>query len=92
VALRCRDKGGPALALQVLVYGVFNLRSMDTASYEEFAEGYFLTRVEMEWCRNFRVLQPENHTHPYRPPLLAEDLRGGGTRVGDHGRVRCAAG
>lgn len=76
VALKCRDEGDPALALQVLVYGAFNLRSMDTASYAEFAEGYFLTRAGMEWSRDLYVPQPEDRSHPYASPLLAEDLRG----------------
>ena len=40
-----------ALALQVLVYPVTNLASFDTASYQEFGEGYYLTRAEMEWFR-----------------------------------------
>jgi acetyl esterase len=76
VALKCRDGGGPPLALQVMVYPVTNLDSFDTASYREFAEGYNLTRSEMEWFRACYLARPEDGAHPHASPLLAPDLRG----------------
>jgi acetyl esterase len=49
VALIARDKGGPALRLQSLVYPVADY-SLSTPSYETFAEGYgLLTRGAMRW-------------------------------------------
>src|SRR5688500_17697127 len=49
VAQQLRD-AGPAIRFQLLVYPVTDLR-MDTASYVDNAEGYFLTRATMEWFR-----------------------------------------
>lgn len=74
--LKSRNEGGPALALQVLVYPVTNLVSFDTASYREFADGYYLTRAEMEWFRGHYLAQPEDAQDPYASPLLAPDLSG----------------
>jgi acetyl esterase len=76
MCLKARDEGGPPLALQVLVYPVTNLASFDTPSYREFAEGYYLTRAEMEWFRGHYLASVEDASHPYASPLLAEDLRG----------------
>lgn len=76
MCLKSRDEGGPALALQVLVYPVTNLASFDTPSYREFAEGYYLTRAEMEWFRGHYLARTEDAQSPYASPLLAPDLRG----------------
>lgn len=48
VALRARDMGTPAIVGQVLVYPAVE-PGFDTTSYREFAEGYGLTKLEMEW-------------------------------------------
>ena len=76
MCLKSRDEGGPALALQVLVYPVTNLASFDTPSYREFAEGYYLTRAEMEWFRGHYLARIEDAQSPYASPLLAPDLHG----------------
>jgi acetyl esterase len=76
MCLESRDEGGPALALQILVYPVTNLASFETPSYREFAEGYYLTRAEMEWFRGHYLARTEDAQHPYASPLLAPDLRG----------------
>lgn len=76
VALKSRDEKGPAIAGQAMVYPVTNLASFDTPSYEEFADGYQLTRASMEWFRNHYLREPEDGLHPYASPLLAPDLSG----------------
>jgi len=76
MCLKSRDEGGPALALQVLVYPVTNLASFDTPSYNEFAAGYYLTRAEMEWFRGHYLANTEDALNPYASPLLAPNLRG----------------
>ena len=76
ISRKCRDDAGPVLALQVLVYPVTNLASFDTPSYQEFAEGYFMTRTEMEWFRDCYLSKAEDGQNFDASPLLAPDLRG----------------
>lgn len=76
VALKSRNEKGPAIALQVMVYPVTDLSSFETPSYREFAEGYQLTKAEMEWFRDHYLSTMEDASDPYASPLLANDLRG----------------
>src|SRR5215470_8002554 len=48
MALMARDRRGPALVQQTLVYPVTNY-DLDTRSYRENATGYLLTRDGMRW-------------------------------------------
>jgi len=76
VCLKSRAAGGPPIALQILVYPVTNLCAFDTPSYQEFAEGYYLSRAEMEWFRSHYLAKREDGQHPHASPLLAPDLAG----------------
>jgi acetyl esterase len=74
VALMARDRGGPALVLQVLGIPVTDL-TMSQPSVHELAEGYLLTRAGIrDYCRHY-ISSPEQGRHPYASPLLAPDLR-----------------
>ncbi len=73
-ALIARERGGPALAYQVLIYPVTNY-SFDTASYSDNAEGYFLTTDAMRWFWD-HYLGGADGTHPHASPLRAPDLSG----------------
>jgi acetyl esterase len=75
IALRSRDESGPHIALQVMVYPVTNLSSFDTASYREFADGYSLTRTEMEWFRDHYLANPGDARSSHASPLLEPNLR-----------------
>jgi len=55
---------------------VTDLSSFDTPSYEEFAEGYFLTRRLMEFFRDHYLASPKDGRNHHASPLLAPDLRG----------------
>jgi acetyl esterase len=48
VALLARDDGGPAIALQALLYPVTDVGT-ETQSYRDFSEGFLLTRDSMRW-------------------------------------------
>jgi acetyl esterase/lipase len=48
VSLMAKEKGGPALRSQVLLWPVTDA-GMDTRSYEEFGNGHFLTKSMMAW-------------------------------------------
>jgi len=75
VALMARDAGGPTLALQVLQYPVTDL-SAETRSYQDFAEGYTLTRTGMRWFKAHYLDKPEDARDWRVSPLLAPSLAG----------------
>ena len=75
VARLARDAGGPPLAAQLLVYPGVDFGDGDYASRTENAEGYFLTRADMEWFRGHYVGDADV-TDPRLSPLLAGDLTG----------------
>jgi acetyl esterase len=75
LALAFRDKGGPDLALQVLIYPVVNYE-FNTASYHEYAAGYGLTRDSMWYFWRSYLPTPTDGESPYASPLLAKDLGG----------------
>jgi acetyl esterase len=74
-ALRARDRGGPELALQVLVCPVMD-HDMTTPSYRERGSGpdLFLTAKDMEWFWNCYVPDPAMRSVPDASPLRAESL------------------
>jgi acetyl esterase len=75
VALMARDRSGPSLAFQLLVYPV-TAPDFDTASYRQNAEGYGLTLDAMRWYWDHYLQGPEDASNPYAAPLVAENLRG----------------
>ena len=48
VTLMAKERGGPSFSAQLLYYPVTDA-GMDTGSYHQFADGYFLTRAGMAW-------------------------------------------
>jgi acetyl esterase len=75
VALMARDRGGPSLRHQLLIYPVAN-HAFDTKSYEENKQGYLLSREMMRWFWNHYLARPEDGSHPYASPLRAASLAG----------------
>jgi acetyl esterase len=76
VALMARDRQGPEIAFQVLVYPATDLAGMETASYRENGEGYLLTADSMRWFRDHYVPDEARRSEPYCSPARAEDLSG----------------
>jgi acetyl esterase len=74
VALRAREAGVP-VSLQVLVYPITD-HSFDTASYEECAEGYGLTRDGMRWFWDTYLGPSQDGSPPDASPLRATELAG----------------
>jgi acetyl esterase len=75
-ALRARDRGGPALALQVLVYPVTD-HDMTTASYvERGGEDALMGRRSMQWFWDHYIPDPADRANPEASPLRAPDLSG----------------
>jgi acetyl esterase len=74
VALGARDRGGPAIAFQLLVYPVLDAAA-DTASWREHAEGFHLTAAGMRWYWD-HYLGGADGAAPDASPLRAASLGG----------------
>jgi acetyl esterase len=75
VCLMARDRGGPSLAFQLLVYPVTD-RNFGTGSYQENGEGYGLSKDGMSWYWDQYLSSPSDASNPYAAPLQATDLSG----------------
>ncbi len=73
VALMARDREGPRIDLQVLIYPITDY-NFNTPSYTENKEGYLLTRDLMKWFWNHFIDDEGEANHPYVSPLRAENL------------------
>jgi len=72
-ALMARDRGGPALRFQLMIYPVTDCGT-ETASYRENGEGYFLTTGMMRWFWDKYLADPKQASEGYASPLRAADL------------------
>ena len=77
VTLLAKERGGPRIALQVLFYPVTDA-TFDTASYDQFADGPWLTRRAMQWFWDGYAPDVAARGAPTASPLRAtlEHLRG----------------
>jgi acetyl esterase len=73
--LLARDRGGPKIAFQLLVYPA-TCREPVGSSRERYADGYWLTAAAMEWFWDRYLADDEAAASPYASPLLAESLAG----------------
>ena len=75
-AMMNKDRGGLDLAGQVLLYPVVDA-NFETASYRQFAEGWYLTRDGMKWFWD-KYADPVQRSESYASPLNADlnTLRG----------------
>ncbi|WP_343306337.1 alpha/beta hydrolase [Chitinophaga niabensis] len=70
VALMAKDKGGPEIKLQVMLWPVTDA-NFETASYNEMAKGRFLTKKMMEWFWDNYLPQKKKRNEIYASPLKA---------------------
>lgn len=77
ITLMAKQRGGPTLAAQLLFYPVTDA-GFDTASYEQFATGYFLSREGMHWFWDQYTTDPAQRAEITASPLRAtlDDLVG----------------
>jgi acetyl esterase/lipase len=77
LTLMAKERGTVSFVQQVLFYPVTDA-SFDTASYREFADGYFLSRTGMQWYWDQYTTDPEERAQITASPLRAsvEQLRG----------------
>lgn len=77
VALVAKANGGPKLRAQVLFWPVTNA-NFENASYDEFANGHFLTKGMMKWFWDAYTTDPKQRQEINASPLQAtpEQLKG----------------
>jgi acetyl esterase/lipase len=77
VALMAKNKNGPALRAEILFWPVTDA-NFETASYNQFAEGHFLTRNMMKWFWDNYTTDLAKRKEIMASPLQAsiEQLRG----------------
>ena len=72
LALMANERGDVRFVQQSMYYPVTDA-AMDTGSYEQFAEGYFLTAKAMAWFWDAYLPDVERRSEPYASPLRASD-------------------
>lgn len=73
-ALRCRDAGGPKIALQVLLTPMLRHRE-PTPSRHTYGQGYGITSALLDWYSD-QYAPGAAGEEPYHAPLRAEDVSG----------------
>lgn len=76
VAQMARDRSGPALRFQLLIYPAVGLYSDDRVSLSENAEGFGLTRERMAWFTDHYAPDVARREEAYHAPIRATDLSG----------------
>lgn len=72
LTLLAAERGDVRFVCQSLYYPVTDA-AMDTASYAQFAEGYFLTAKSMTWFWDAYAPDLERRLEPFASPLRASD-------------------
>ncbi|MDM3886925.1 alpha/beta hydrolase [Pseudomonas sp. BCRC 81390] len=77
VALKAKEAGTPKLRFQALLWPVTDA-NFNNGSYNQFAEGHFLTRNMMQWFWNSYTSDPRQRDDIHASPLRAslEQLKG----------------
>jgi acetyl esterase/lipase len=70
VALMAKEKGGPELKCQIMLWPVTDA-NFETESYHEYADGYFLSRAMMMWFWNAYAPDHTQRREIYASPLQA---------------------
>jgi len=75
VTLAALERGGPALAFQVLIYPPMDHRA-DTPSLRQSAGGDFFDRRSIAWCWSHYLAREADGNDPLASPLRARNVRG----------------
>ena len=75
VSIAARDRGGPTIAAQLLLYPVTDF-AFTTASYADNGEGYLLQRATMQWFWAHYLGAGDLGKDPYAAPARADSLVG----------------
>lgn len=74
VSLMVKDKNGPPITCQVLVYPSTNIFALNSNSWSQFANTVNLSTKDMEKYISLYVPKKEERKTPYASPLLRKDL------------------
>jgi acetyl esterase len=69
-SLMARDRGGPALSAQLLIYPMI-AADFETESYRLYDNGFYNPRPALRWYWDQYVPSPADRAHPYASPLQA---------------------
>jgi len=72
LALMAKERGDVRFVQQSMYYPVTDA-AMNTGSYEQFAEGYFLTAKSMAWFWDAYAPEVARRSEPFASPLRASD-------------------
>jgi len=75
VATLARDRGGPPLKFQLLIYPLVDFAD-NSPSMQQYAKDYFLTRESMDWFTDCYLPNRAAAREPSASPANAEDVRG----------------
>lgn len=77
ISLMAKENGGPKIRFQLLLWPVTDA-NFETASYNQFADGHFLTKNMMKWFWDAYTTNPAERASIHASPLQAsvEQLRG----------------
>ncbi|HWA29996.1 MAG TPA: alpha/beta hydrolase [Rhizomicrobium sp.] len=70
-----KEKGGPKLAFQMLLFPVTQIGE-ETRSLREYADGYFLERKTLDWFYGHYLPTDADRKDPRISPLAAKDFSG----------------
>lgn len=76
VSLLARDRHGPRITFQLLLYPALDYVHPLTDSYVKRGEGYSLNKEFMEWSWNNYLPEQWDRNDPYLFPLRSDDLKG----------------
>jgi acetyl esterase len=75
VATLARDRGGPLLKFQLLIYPLVDFAD-NSPSMQQYAKDYFLTRESMDWFTDCYLSNRAAGLEPSASPMNAKDVRG----------------
>lgn len=70
--LMARDKNGPPISCQVLIYPSTNIYQLNTQSWSDFSNDFNISKEEMEKYISLYVPRKEDRKNPYVSPLLSK--------------------
>ncbi|MBN1838292.1 MAG: alpha/beta hydrolase [Spirochaetales bacterium] len=76
LCLMARDREGPRIRHQALVYPATDATTIERESYRLYGRGYALDTDQILWAREQYLPNPQDRFLPYASPLLAPDLAG----------------